>query len=92
MIGALITLIIYLLVLGILIWLVYYVVDAIPLPDPLNRIVKIAVTVIAALVVIVLLLNLAGVGGLDLPKVGGNYEGIYHYAYFTAAPVLPGLV
>jgi hypothetical protein len=71
MISALVTLIIYLLVLGILIWLVYYVVDAIPLPDPIGRIVKLVVVVIAALVVILMLLNLLGVGaGIDLPKLG----------------------
>lgn len=72
MIAGLINLIIYLLVLGIVVWLVFYVVDAIPLPEPLNRIVKLAVTVIVALVVILLLLQLVGVGGvggIDLPKV-----------------------
>lgn len=72
MIGGLVTLIIYLLVLGVLIWLVYYVVDAIPLPDPLGRIIKLVVVVIACLVVILMLLSLLGVstGGLSLPKVG----------------------
>lgn len=68
MIPALINLIIYLLVLGILLWLVYYVVDAIPLPQPLNKIVKIVVIVIVVLVLILLLLDIAGVGtGVDLP-------------------------
>jgi amino acid transporter len=71
MISALITLIVYLLILGILIWLVYYVVDAIPLPEPINRIVKLAVVVVCALIVIVLLLNLLGAGvNIDLPKIG----------------------
>ena len=70
MIGALVTLIIYLLVLGILIWLVYYVVDAIPLPDPINRIVKLAIVVICALIVVVLLLNFLGVGvNLNVPRI-----------------------
>ena len=72
MIAGLINLVIYLLVLGIVAWLVFYVVDAIPLPQPINRIVKLAVTVIIALVVILMLLNLVGVGtGVDLPKVTG---------------------
>jgi len=70
MISALVTLIIYLLVLGLLYWLVIYVVDAVPIPDPLNRIIKIALMVIMVLIVVVLLLNLIGVGtGLDLPKL-----------------------
>ena len=71
MISALITLIIYLLVLGLLYWLVIYVLDTIPIPDPPNRIIKIALMVIMVLIVIVLLLNLIGMGGdLNLPKLG----------------------
>lgn len=71
MIGALITLVVYLLVIGILIALVFYVCDAIPLPEPIARIVKIAVVVIACLIVIILLLQLVGAAGnLALPKIG----------------------
>ena len=71
MISALITLIIYLLVLGLLYWLVIYVLDTIPIPDPPNRIIKIALMVLMVLIVIVLLLNLIGMGGnLNLPKLG----------------------
>jgi TRAP-type C4-dicarboxylate transport system permease small subunit len=70
MIGAIITLIIYLLVIGLLYWLVLYVIDAIPIPDPPARIIKIALMVLMVLVIIVLLLNLLGVGtGLDVPKL-----------------------
>lgn len=70
MIGALITLIIYLLVLGLLYWLVIYVLDTIPIPDPPNRIIKIALMVLMVLIIIVLLLNLIGAGtGINLPKL-----------------------
>ena len=70
MIAALINLIVYLLVLGLLYWLVMYVLDTIPIPDPPNRIIKIALMVIMVLIVIMLLLNLLGVGtGLDLPRI-----------------------
>lgn len=69
MIGELITLIIYLLVLGIILWLIYYVLDAIPIPEPINRIVKIAVVVIVSLVVIVLLLQLIGVNLGNVPRL-----------------------
>ena len=73
MIAALINLIVYLLILGILIGIVMWVVDAIPLPEPINRMVKIAVVVLAAIVVIMLLLSLIGVGGTSVtfPKVVG---------------------
>jgi hypothetical protein len=71
MIGALLQLIIYLLVLGILYWLVVYVIDAIPIPDPPNRIIKLVLAVVLAIVIILMLLNLLGIstGGLNLPKL-----------------------
>lgn len=70
MIPALINLIVYLLVVGILLALVYYVLDAIPIPEPINRIVKIVIVVVACLVVILLLVQLLGVSGAGLPKLG----------------------
>jgi hypothetical protein len=70
MISGLISLIIYLLVLGLLYWLVIYVVDTIPIPDPPARIIKIALMVLMVLVIIVLLLQLLGGGtGLNLPQI-----------------------
>ena len=56
MISILITLLVICLVVG----LVWYVLDALPVPDPLNRIVKIVVVVIGCLIVIMLLLDVAG--------------------------------
>ena len=70
MVAALINLIIYLLVLGLLYWLVLYVIDTIPIPDPPARIIKIALMVLMVLVIIMLLLQLIGAGGdLRLPKL-----------------------
>jgi hypothetical protein len=72
MIAALINLIVYLLVVGLLYWLVIYVIDTIPIPDPPARIIKIALMVLMVLVVILLLLQLLGAGaGLNLPKIAG---------------------
>ena len=56
MIGLLVTLLVVCLVIG----LIWYVVDAIPVPDPLNRIAKIVSVVIGCLIVIFLLLDVAG--------------------------------
>ena len=70
MISALINLIVYLLIVGVLLALVYYVLDAIPIPEPINRIVKIVIVVLACLIIILLLLQLVGVGGGGgLPKL-----------------------
>ncbi len=71
MIGALINLIVWLLVLGILYWLAIYVINAIPIPDPPARIVKIALTVLICIVAVLVILNVFGLGGgLDLPRIG----------------------
>lgn len=70
MIGALINLIVWLLVIGILYWLVIWIIDSIPIPDPPARMIKIVLVVIIAIVVILLLLQLlGGVTGIDLPEV-----------------------
>jgi hypothetical protein len=73
MIGALINLIIYVLVFGILYWLLVYVIQTIPIPDPAARIIKLVVMVVAVIVIILLLLQMVGIGGggggLNLPKI-----------------------
>ena len=69
MIGALINLIVYLLVVGILIWLVLYVVDNIPLPEPFNRVVRVAVVVLGVLIIVLMILQLMGGVNFDLPTV-----------------------
>ena len=65
MIGALITLIIYIIILAVLWWLANYVLDNFPLPDPANRIVRVAVVVIIVLAAVYILLGLFGMGGVD---------------------------
>ena len=52
----LITLLVVCLVVG----LIYYVADALPIPQPLNKIVKIVAMVIGCLIIIFALLGLAG--------------------------------
>ena len=61
MISQLIQVLFLLLVVGIIVALVYVVTDAIPIPAPFNRIVKIVALVIGALIIILALLPLAGV-------------------------------
>jgi hypothetical protein len=70
MIAGLINLVIYLLILGVILALVFWVLQEIPLPQPINRIIRIVVIVIVVLVVIILLLQLVG-GGADfrLPRI-----------------------
>ena len=61
-IGGLLQFVLILLVLGIAVWLAYYILANFQPPEPLGRIIRVAIMVVAVLIVIVLLLNLAGVG------------------------------
>jgi hypothetical protein len=64
-----IELLVYFAVLAIVLILVFYVLQQIPLPEPINKIVMIIVVVIAGIVLISLLLSLSGTGPpLRLPR------------------------
>jgi hypothetical protein len=56
-ISALITVLVVCLIAG----LVWYVLDAFPVPEPLNRVAKIVTVVICVLIIIMILLGLAGI-------------------------------
>jgi hypothetical protein len=51
---------IYLLIVFLVIGIVWWLIDYIPVPEPLNRLAKIVVVVIGALIIIAVLLDLAG--------------------------------
>lgn len=71
MIGALFTLLIYIVVLGILWYAIDYALTNIPIPDPPARFIRILVVVIFCIILVGVLLNLVGVSpGIDLPKLG----------------------
>lgn len=65
MIGALITFVIYVIVLAVIWWLISYVLDNFPLPEPANRILRVGAVIIIVIVAVLLLLSLVGVGGLE---------------------------
>ena len=69
MIGALITLIVYIIVLAVLWWLVNYVLENFTLPDPLSRMIRVAVTVIFVLIGVFMLLGIFGIGGFEVPRL-----------------------
>lgn len=66
MINQLIWLLIYVVCIGLLCWLIYWVVDTIPIPDPINRFIKIAVVVIGVIALILLLLKIPSAGAASL--------------------------
>ena len=65
MIGTLV----YLLVVCVIIGLVWWIVDYLPVPEPLNKLIKVVTIVIGAIIIIYALLSIAGMGG-GLPKLG----------------------
>lgn len=56
MIGSLI----YLLIVCVIIGVVWWIVDYVPVPEPLNKLIKIVSIVIGAIIIITVLLNLTG--------------------------------
>jgi hypothetical protein len=68
--NTLINLIVYLLIFGILLSLLWYVLKALPLPEPLGQWIHIIVIVIGAVLLIGLLLSLTGSGGINFPRFG----------------------
>jgi hypothetical protein len=56
-------------VVGLIVWLLMFLIDYVPVPAPFNRVAKIIIMVVAVLIVIFLLLGLIGEGpGLRLPR------------------------
>jgi len=58
---------IYLLVVCVVIGLVWWVVDYLPVPEPLNKLIKVVSIVIGVIVIIYALLGLAGIADGGLP-------------------------
>ena len=59
--------VVYLVVLGLVFWLLHYLLSAVPLPEPFGRVARVVLVVLAVLVVIFLLLSLVGGGPLFRP-------------------------
>jgi hypothetical protein len=69
MITALVYFVIYILVIGMIVWLLLYAVDAVGLPEPFHRVAKAVIIVVAIIIVILLLLQFVEGGGVSLPKL-----------------------
>ena len=71
MVGALIYLTIYIIIVGVILWLLTYLLDNVPIAEPFRRVGKIVILVVGVLIVILLLLNFIGAldGGNTFPRV-----------------------
>ncbi len=60
--GSLVGVAIYLVVAGLVVWLLLWLIDYIAPPDPFNKIARVVIVVLGVLVIIGALLSLVGVG------------------------------
>lgn len=63
MITSLVYLLIYVLIIGVVLWLALYVVQQLPMPAPFAQVARVVIVVIGCLVLILLLLNFVGLDG-----------------------------
>ena len=54
-------LVIYIVVLALIVWLLLYLIDAVPIPESFHRVARIVAVVLGVLILILLLLNFLGV-------------------------------
>lgn len=66
MIGGLITLVVYIIIIGIIIWLLRYLISVVPMDEQFRTVANVVILVVGVLILILLLLNFAGLidGGL----------------------------
>lgn len=62
-------LLVYLLVACIIIALIWWMCDYLPVPEPLNKLIKVVSIVIGCIIIIYVLIAVAGGGGIHLPNV-----------------------
>jgi hypothetical protein len=68
MIGALISIIVTLIIVGVIWWAVQQLLPLIPLPEPFRKIIYVLLMVILVLIVVwVILTLLGGIGGVHIP-------------------------
>ena len=60
MITGLIYLVIYIVIVGVILWLLNYLIDNVPMEPPFRRVAKVAIMVVGVLIIILLLLNFVG--------------------------------
>jgi preprotein translocase subunit SecE len=70
MVTSLIYLVVYVIVIGLILWLLNYLVDAVPLQEPFRKFAKVAILVVGVLIVILLLLQFVGAIDGGIPRLG----------------------
>lgn len=63
--GGLINALIYLIIIGLALWVIWWLIGYIGLPEPFNKVVRVIVALIAVIIVVDILLGLAGHSFID---------------------------
>lgn len=66
--GSLFHLLVMIIVVGLICWLVWWLIDYIGLPEPFNKIAHVLVAAVAVLFLISVVLSMGGGGGIRLPR------------------------
>lgn len=64
--GGLINALLYLIIIGLILWVIWWLIGYIGIPEPFNKVIRVLFAVIAAVIVINILLGLVGHGFIDL--------------------------
>ena len=91
MISALITFLVYAFVIGLLLWLLQFVLANFPIVEPFRRIIWVVAVVIAVLVLIVLLLDMFGGGNMGLPRLRMSIEWAMVMLIFMAVALVAAI-
>lgn len=67
-IGGLVTFIIVLVALALVVWLAFYILANFNPPEPLGRVIRVAIVAIAILIIVAILLQFAGYGGFQITR------------------------
>jgi hypothetical protein len=57
---SLVTVVVYLIVAGLIMWLLWWLIDYVGLPEPFNKVARVIMAIVAVLVIIGILLSLVG--------------------------------
>ena len=69
MISALVSLVIYVIVVGIILWLLRYLISQLPMDEQFRTVANMVILVVGVLILILLLLNFAGLIDGGLPRL-----------------------
>ena len=69
MVGGLIALVVYIIIVGIILWLLRYLIGVLPMDEQFRTVANVIILVVGVLILILLLLNFAGLIDGGMPRL-----------------------